>query len=117
MIKTCQKYKKIDYLSLADEEYETKDYFSKYDLAKARIKFKQRSNCMTYCKMHSPSDKLNIETLFECPEGCGFQDSIFHWRRCRAYEHLRNNKNLDNEFDLLSYYQNIINLRKQEQSN
>ena len=117
LIKTSQKYKKIDYLSLADEEYETKDYFSKYDLAKARIKFKQRSNCMPYCKMHSPSDKLNIETLFECPEGCGFQDSIFHWRRCRAYEHLRNNKNLDNEFDLLSYYQNIINLRKQEQSN
>ena len=116
LIETSKKYKKIDYLSMTNEEYEIKEYFFKYDLGRARLKFKERSKCMTTCKTHYPSDKLNLETMFLCPQQqCESIDTLLHWRKCLSYSHLRENKDLNNDFDLLSYYQAVISLRLNEQ--
>ena len=115
LIRKAQNYKKIDYLSMAAEEYGIKDYFLKFDLARARLKFRERSQCMTTCKLHFPSDKHNIETMFICPEDeCLSIDSLSHWSRCIGYAHLRQSRDLSDDFHLLSYYQDIINLRRNE---
>ena len=115
IIQSARKYKKIDYLSLAEEDYGTKEYLFRYDLAKARIKFKERSNCMTTCKVHYPSDRKNLESVFKCPEGeCASLDTLSHWRKCQPYEHLRENRNLNDDYDLLSYYQDVISLRQRD---
>ena len=112
LVEQSKKYKKIDHLSMAVEDYKIKDYFFHFNLAKARIKFKERSNCMSTCKTHYTSDRRNIDTMFLCPqEKCDKIDSLSHWRMCRSYLHLRKNRNLDDDHDLMSYYQDVIKLR------
>ena len=115
IIKSAENYKKIDYLSMAAEEYRTKDYFYKLDLQKARLKFRVRSNCVSSCKLHYKSDKKNIETMFICPQKqCSYVDSLSHWSQCKSYEHLRDFRDLSDDFQLLSFYQDVINLRIKE---
>ena len=63
LIESSKKYKKIDSLSLSEEEYELKEYFTNYNLKMARLKFKERSSTMSHCKTHYPSDKNNIKTF------------------------------------------------------
>ena len=57
IIKNAQQFKKIDYLALAGEEYGIKEYFSKLNLAEARLKLRVQAKCVKTCKMHCPSDK------------------------------------------------------------
>ena len=115
ILKNAQKYKKIDYLELAEEEYGIKEYFSELNLAEARLKFRVRAKCVKTCKMHFPSDKQNIRTMFICPENkCSFVDSLSHWSLCESYAHLRQSRDLSDDSQLLGYYQEIINLRIEE---
>ena len=81
------------------------------------MKFRERANCLKTCKRHYSSDLNNMKTMFLC-DSCdsGSVDVTSHWRRCEAYEHLRQNKNLDLDFDLMSYYQDVINFRLSEQN-
>ena len=100
---------------MAAEEYGIKDYFFKLDLARARLKFRVRASCVKTCKIHFPSDKQNIETMFTCPQTqCSHIDSLSHWSRCESYAHLRKSRELNDDFQLLNYYQDIINLRIRE---
>ena len=114
LIEKAKKYKKIDYLSLSCEEFELKDYFCDLDLARARIKFRDRANCMSTCKRHYPSEE-NIVKMFLC-ESCDSDkvDNISHWRQCSAFSHFRQDRDLGSDTDLISYYQDIINLRRSE---
>ena len=106
-------YKKIDYVSLALEEYETKSYLYNLNLAQARIKFRERSSCMKFCRTHTSSDETNIKAMFQC-FNCSKVDVLSHWRTCKSYENLRQNKNLEKDEDLMKYYQEIIQIRSSE---
>ena len=115
LINSSKKYIKIDPLTLACETYEMKTYLSDLTLAQARLKFRQRSACVSSCKVMYPSQKDNLKTLFVCPEkGCTFLDNIWHWRKCVTYALLRLSRNLNDESQLLSYLQDIIDLRSKE---
>ena len=115
LINSSKKYKKIDHLTLACETYEMKTYLSDLTLAQARLKFRQRSACVSSCKVMYPSQKDNLRTLFVCPEkGCTFLDNIWHWQKCETYAPLRISRNLNKEFQLLSYLQDIIDMRRKE---
>ena len=83
LIQWSEKYKKVDSLSLACEEYERKDYFSKLNLAQSRIKFRERSKCMTTCRIDYPSDPGNIKAMFKCFH-CDKVDILSHWRECKV---------------------------------
>ena len=112
MIEWSEKYKKVDTLSIACEEYKRKDYLSKLNLAQSRLKFRERSNCMKTCRVHYSSDKENIRALFQCHH-CDKIDSFpIHWRTCESYSKFRESKCLDNDIDLINYYQQIINRSK-----
>ena len=115
LIEEAKKYKKIDYVSLSCEEYKIKDYFCNLDLAKARLKFRERAKCMRTCKRHYSSDPNNLKTMFFC-QSCDTKsvDVLSHWRVCESYDHLRINRNFDSDFDLVSYYQDVIDLRRAE---
>ena len=110
LIKWSESYKKVDSLSLGVEEYESKPYFNTLNLAQARLKFRERSSCMKFCRTHASSDAGNIKALFQC-FNCPKIDVLSHWRTCQSYAKLRNNRNLDSDVDLLAYYQDIIQLR------
>ena len=113
LVEWSERYKKVDSLSLACEEYEKKEYFNKLNLAQSRIKFRERSRCMTTCRVDYPSDPGNIKAMFQCYH-CEKLDVLSHWRECNSYAQFRESKCLDNDADLVLYYQQIINLRKSE---
>ena len=115
LLKWSETYKKVDSLSLACEEYERKDYFNKLNLAQSRLMFRSRSRCMPTCRMNYPSDQNNIKALFKCHH-CHHVDrgGGSHWLECSFYAKFRISKSLDDDVDLLKYYQQIINLRQSE---
>ena len=115
LIEQSKRYKMINSTSLSLEEFELKEYFINLDLARARLKFRERANCMNTCKRNYSSDYNHIRTMFNC-ESCKSNkvDVISHWRECSSYEQFRLNRNLGSDFGLMSYYQDIINFRKDE---
>ena len=110
IIQWSESYKKIDSLSLACEDYGIKPYLNELRLAEARLKFRERSSCMKYCRTHASSDNDNIKAMFQCYH-CSNIDVLSHWRTCDAYSNFRQSKNLDSDDDLINYYQEIIQLR------
>ena len=116
LVQWSEKYKKVDSLSLACEDYIRKEYLYKLNLAQARLKFRERSQTMSTCKMDYPSDQQNLRSLMVCMH-CPNIDVRQHWFKCDRYAEFHKGKSLDNDFDLVSYYQQIINLRKSEGKN
>ena len=108
----AKQYKKIDYISMACEDYEMKEYFLKLDLKGARIKFRERSKCMQTCMTHFSSDKKYLEAGFQCMS-CneGKIDTLLHWRDCVSHSQFRESRNLESDYDLVSFYQDIIQMR------
>ena len=120
ILEISKKYKKLDHVSLALEKYEVKPYFHNLNLAQSRLKFRERSLTMNYCKLHFPSQKEFLKTAFVCSscidddnEG-PFYDDLFHWRVCSGYAYLRISRNLDDDHQLTNYYRDIIQLRASE---
>ena len=111
LISWSEKYKKIDTLQIACEDYKFKDYFFKLNLAQSRLMFRSRSGCMYTCKTQYSSDPVNMRALHACMH-CREVDTFSpHWMNCNAYAHLRKSRNLQIDSQLLAYYQDIINLR------
>ena len=107
-------YKKIDHVSMACEDFGMKDYFNNLNLADSRLKFRERSHCMTSCRTDYPSDLENIREMFSCYH-CDEIDTVdYHWKSCEGYKHLRANRNLNIDSDLCGYYRDIIKLRIDE---
>ena len=116
IIENSKKYKKIDYNSMACEEFELKEYFSNLNLANGRVKFRERCQTMIKCKMAHPSDYENIKSSFSCTApGCDEIDmETIHWKTCIGYSNLRKNRNLDIDEQLCEYHRDIIQMRSEE---
>ena len=114
-LESSKKYKKLDHASLALEEEGIKDYFLNLDVAGARIRFKERSLCMSYCKSHYSLAEENLLSMFcsFCPQE-EYVENLSHWRRCLGYSQFPRSRDLSIEADLISYYQDIIQFRKME---
>ena len=117
-IENAKRYKKIDYVTLSCEEAGIKEYFSTLDLYQSRLKFKERAACMTSCKRQFSSLEENLKTSFFCNSCLSEEqiDVISHWRRCSSYLPYRMSRNLDDDSQLMSYYQDILNHRKAEEN-
>ena len=122
LLEASKRYKKLDYLSLSCEDYEVKPYFYQLNLALSRIKFRERSLTMKYCRLHFSSDKEYLKSAFACPScqnendnQVTFYDQLSHWRVCSKYASMRISKDLDDDFQLTNYYSQIIKLRASEQ--
>ena len=110
LLDDIKQYKKLDFFELGSEEYKVKDYFSKLDLESSRMKFRVRSQTVTSCATHYPSDPENIRNMFECREKCTFIDSIFHWENSDCYKDLKmSNPTTDQELCL--FYKRVIQHR------
>ena len=62
-------------------------------------------------KMNFPSDAGYKSDLWSCWH-CPSIDTQSHIRHCPAYQHLRENKDLDNDQDLVRYFQQVIQMRE-----
>ena len=113
LLEQAKRFKKLDPLELSCEEYRMKDYFSNLNLADARLKFRIRSKCVNTCRTMYPSDENNIKAQFQC-YFCPKLDILSHWRSCPKFQHLRKNRSLSEEKDILDYYREIIQTRMEE---
>ena len=113
IVENSRKYKKIDHISMACEEFGIKEYFSNLNLHDSRLKFRERSKCLPSCRIDYPSDKDNIKAAFKCYDCDEIDSGSLHWQSCSGYEHLRRNRNLQSDVELCGYYRDIIKLRGQ----
>ena len=79
-------------------------------LAQARLKFRIRSLMTKSVKMNYPSDPRYSRNLTCCH--CEQIDSQSHIIYCPGYEHLREHKNLDDDHDLVLYFQQVLRMRE-----
>ena len=109
-----KRYKKYDYLSHKDEEFEMKGYMKTMKLKDARTMFSLNSKTTDTIKSHKMSDKNYSSNLWECE--CGTTDSIGHVIRCVKYQDLRESRDLTNDVDLCKYFQDVICRRTNAQT-
>ena len=105
-----KKLKKIDYKEINEEKFEMKNYLKGLHLSESRDKFRLRSFMTRTVKTNFSSDKKFAADLWSCWH-CQKIDTQTHIRVCPAYQHLRENKDLDNDHDLISYFRQVIKLR------
>ena len=116
LLESSKRYKKLDYVSLSLEEYQLKDYFLNLDLARGRLKFKERSSSMTSCKRQFPNQY--VKTTFFCSDCLTEEkvDVLQHWSHCICYSKFSKSRDLRDEGQLLSFYLDVINYRKEKQA-
>ena len=114
LLESPQKYKKLDSLMLSTEEPGIKKYFSNLNLEGSRIKFKERSGCMSTCKGSYRSQNLTSMFCDYCPSPSKSLCNLSHWRRCEGYSQFRISRDLSQDVDLVAYYRDIIHLRKKD---
>ena len=110
LLDMAKSLKKIDYLSVACEDFGLKDYFSELSLDLARTKFREVTKCMKTCRSHASSDPENLYAMHRCFD-CSSQDTLDHWWICDAYKHLRENMSKESDEDICRFYQAVINQR------
>ena len=88
-----------------------KPYFDKLDLKQARAKFMLESKMIKTVKMHFQSNPDFAKNLWKCWH-CQNLDTIIHIKNCYSYRELRENKNLDDDADLVKYFEEVIQLRE-----
>ena len=111
ILEEIKKSKKLDYFSLASEDFGMKPYFLSLNLPDSRMKHRERSKCMTSCRTHFPSDQNNIREMFRCVS-CNEIDGLDHWKTSNCYKNLREGKSLDNDEELCEFYRGVIKLRE-----
>ena len=111
MINRMKSYSKINYKTFDEENFELQPYMTNLQLTQARQKFRLRSFTTRLVKMNFPSDKGFTSDLWSCWH-CPSIDTQDHIMNCPAYKDLRKDKNLSNDRDLISYFQDVIKLRE-----
>ena len=110
LVARMKRYKKIDSWKMSQENFEIKPYIAKLNLAEARDKFRLRSFMTRTVKMNYASDKQYAADLWSCWH-CKKIDSQPHIKICPAYQKFRENKDLENDHDLVNYFRDVIKLR------
>ena len=78
-------------------------------LRNARMMFRIRSS-MTDVKMNKKSDKKYASELWKC-DLCKNLDSQSHVLWCPAFSSLREGRSLDNDSDLVTYFNQVMKIR------
>ena len=105
-------YKKIDANELSKERFEVKDYIKHLDYENAKLKFRLRSKTCPTIETHFKSDKNFTDDLWECWE-CSLLDTSSHiLRQCSHYEDIRQQFDLDDDEQKISFFRRIIEERE-----
>ena len=106
-------YKKLDYRELEKEEFKTKPYLKKLNLADARLKFALRTHMTRMVQANYKGDPKYKSNDWKCKE-CKVLDTQEHIVRCPTYKSLREDKDLSNDKDLIDYFRKVIDIRSKD---
>ena len=104
-------YKKLDYKTLREEKFETKEYLKSLNLPDARMKFALRSKMTKTVQMNYKGEKKYIKNGWKCQD-CEIPDTQDHIVRCPCYQQLRVGKDLTSDKDLVEYFRKVIQIRE-----
>ena len=107
--KEFNNYSKLKNLDSTNEELKVNDYVKDMTIRNARTMFKIRSH-MTDVKFNQKSNKKFANELWRC-DFCVSLDSQSHIIWCPAFASLREGKNLQNDNDLVSYFESVMKIR------
>ena len=107
--KEFDEYSKLRHLNSPSEKLKLHDYVSNMSLRKARLNFRIRSH-MINTKFNRKSDKKFAAELWRCDQ-CKSLDTQSHIVWCPAFSTLREGKDLNNDDDLVSYFQDVLRIR------
>ena len=108
---TKEKYEKLDYNTLSDENCERKDYLKSLNLPDARLKFALRTKMTKTVQMNFKGVPKFAKNGWKCTE-CSTPDTQEHVIRCPFFQHLRIGKNLHSDKDLVDYFRKVIKIRE-----
>ena len=94
---------------MVGEEFEKRDYIMSMQLSDARTNFRLRSNT-TNVKMNRKSDPSYAAKLWKC-DGCSSLDTQSHIMWCPAYAPLREGLDVNNDKDIVHYFQQVFRIR------
>ena len=107
-------YSKLRNKGLENEELDIKSYVKNMKLRDARTYFRIRGN-MIKVKMNMKNDKKIANELWRCDE-CQSMDSQAHIIWCPVFAPLREGKDLQNDSDLVHYYQQVVKIRDDKET-
>ena len=113
MLNEIRNYKKIDYWDLKDQPFELKPYFKELTLQEARVKFALDTKMLKGIKGHFSSDPKNENDLWTC-QFCLRVETIRHIKNCPYFSNERRNRDLSNVKHLVSYFQEVMQIRMEE---
>ena len=115
LVKISKRYKKIKSDEMPLEKFERKSYLTNLRMDQARTKFKLKTKMMKNIKLNYKNDPKNVMKLWKCTE-CDYIDSQDHILWCEGYTELRKNKDLENDYDLTSYFQQVMQQRERKET-
>ena len=104
-------YSKLKGSPLMNENWETRSYIQDMRLEDARTNFRMRCSMLRTVKMNQKSNEIFARELWACNQ-CGKIDSQSHIMWCPALASLREGLNIDNDVDVVHYFQKVISLRE-----
>ena len=107
--KQFENYSKLKYLNTETETLKQQEYISNLSLKDARTKFRIRSH-MINTKYNRKSDKAYAADLWRCDQ-CRSVDTQSHILWCPAFAPLREGKSLEDDKDLVCYFQEVMRIR------
>ena len=120
IISQSSSYKKINFEHLSEEKFERQSYLTNLNISEARLRFKLKAKMTPTIQMNFPSDAEFASNLWTC-SGCtdnamgdkvvGSRDTQQHVMVCPGYADYRENKNLDDDRQLVTYFQQVIKHR------
>ena len=114
LLSRIKKYKKLNYNEMKDEPFEVKDYLTSMTLTDARTMFSLKSKMTKTVKYHFRNDKGYAARMWSC-DTCQRVDSINHIKVCPSYDHLRYEKDLKDDKDLVHYFQQVLAMRNNKE--
>ena len=108
-------YSKLKASKLIDEKFGLKDYFKQMSLVDARTHFRLRCSITNTVKMNQKSNPEYARKLWLCDD-CGNVDSQSHIMWCPSYATLREELDINNDVDVVHYFQRVLKLREELKS-
>ena len=104
-------YSKLKNSPLIKENFETQSYVVNMKLEDARTKFRLRCSMLRNVKMNQKYNQVFARQLWTCDQ-CGKIDSQSHIMWCPSLLSLKEGLDVDNDLDVVRYYQKVMKLRE-----
>ena len=115
-IAKSKQYKKVNFNDLSCNDFKLKQYFKSLNIADSKLRFKIESQMVPSVKVNFQSDKKYAKELWACdscllPGEIGFRDTQQHIKVCRAFESLREGRDLTKDAELVAYFKEVMKAR------